>query len=48
MGSRNQAAQFPLKDSKGRVRGRLIADANDEVRPESLDDTGTVTARFPR
>jgi hypothetical protein len=47
IGSKNQAAQFLLKDSKGRVRARLIVDANDEAKLEFLDDTGKVTARFP-
>lgn len=47
IGSKDQAAQLLLKDSKGRVRARLLIDAGDEARLEFLDDTGKVTARFP-
>lgn len=48
VGSANQVAQFVLKDSKGRVRARLMVDTNDEARLEFLDDGGKVTARFPK
>lgn len=48
VGSTNRVAQFVLKDSKGRVRARLAVDANDEARLEFLDDSGKVTARFPK
>ena len=47
IGSKNQAAQFLLRDTKGRVRARLIVDANDEARLEFLNDAGNVTAQFP-
>jgi len=47
IGSRNQSAQFLLKDSKGRVRARLVVDADDEAKLEFLNDAGRVTARFP-
>jgi hypothetical protein len=47
IGSKNKAAQLLLKDSKGRVRARLMIDASDEARLEFLDDSGKVTARFP-
>lgn len=48
VGSTNQVAQFALKDSKGRLRARLIVDANDEAKLEFLDDTGKIVARFPK
>lgn len=47
LGSRNRDAQFVLKDSKGRVRARLIVDSSDEARLEFLDAAGNVTAHFP-
>ena len=47
IGSKNKAAQLLLRDSKGRVRARLIIDQDDEAKLEFLDDTGKVTARFP-
>ena len=48
VGSANQVAQFVLKDSKGRIRARMMVDAKDEARLEFLDDAGNVTARFPK
>jgi hypothetical protein len=47
LGSKNREAQLLLKDSKGRVRARLILDERDDARLEFLDDSGRVTARFP-
>ena len=47
IGSKDEAAQLLMKDSKGRVRARLIIDVSDEAKLEFLDDTGKVTARFP-
>src|SRR5262249_20234516 len=47
LGNKNKDAQLVLKDSKGRVRARLVVDAGDEARLEFLDDAGKVTARFP-
>ncbi len=47
LGSRDRAAQLVLKDVKGRVRARLVVDADDAARLEFLDAAGQVTARFP-
>ncbi|MBX7221590.1 MAG: hypothetical protein K1Y36_16690 [Blastocatellia bacterium] len=47
LGSKNQAAQLLLKDSKGRVRAQLVVDKNDDAKLEFLDDAGKVKARFP-
>jgi hypothetical protein len=47
IGSKDRAAQLLLKDSRGRVRARLLIDAGDEAKLEFLDDTGKVIARFP-
>lgn len=48
VGSRDQVAQLLLRDSSGRVRARLLADATDGARLEFLNEAGEVTARFPR
>jgi hypothetical protein len=47
LGSRNREAQLLLRDSKGRVRARLLLDDHDEARLEFLDEAGKVTAKFP-
>ena len=47
LGSRNRAAQLLLRDSKGRVKARLLIDDSEAARLEFLDDQGKVTARFP-
>jgi len=47
LGSKDRAAQLLLKDSQGRVRARLVIDAQDVARLEFLDEAGKVTARFP-
>lgn len=47
IGSKNQVAQVLLKDSKGRVRARLMVDADDVARLEFLDDAGQVIQQFP-
>ncbi|MEW5982312.1 MAG: hypothetical protein AB1806_08060 [Acidobacteriota bacterium] len=48
VGSRNQVAQVLLRDSRGRVRARLLVDGTDEARLEFLNEFGDVAARFPR
>lgn len=47
LGSKDRVAQLLLKDSKGRVRARLVIGADDEARLEFLDADGGVSARFP-
>jgi len=47
LGSKDKTAQLVLRDSKGRVRARLLIDASDEAKLEFLDDASHVTARFP-
>jgi hypothetical protein len=47
LGSKDQAAQLVLRDSRGRARARLVIDAADEAKLEFLDAAGTVTATFP-
>lgn len=47
LGSKDRVAQLLLKDSKGRVRARLLIGADDEARLEFLDADGGVSARFP-
>jgi len=48
VGSRDQVAQVLLRDSRGRVRARLLVDETDEPRLEFLNESGDVTERFPR
>ncbi|MEP7238514.1 MAG: hypothetical protein ABI685_11635 [Ferruginibacter sp.] len=48
IGSRNENAQLELKDKKGNVRGRFYVDDNGEAKLEFLDDTGKITAVFPK
>ncbi len=47
VGSQNEVAQIQLRDTKGRIRARLLVDANDDARLEFLDETGEVTSTFP-
>lgn len=47
LGSKDDGAQLLLRDSRGRVRARLIIDPGDEARLEFLDVEGEVVARFP-
>lgn len=47
IGSKNNEAQLTLKDSKGRVRARLVIDESDEAKLEFVDAEGNVIARFP-
>lgn len=46
-GSRDRSAQVELRDTKGRVRARLVVDEHDEARLEFLDADGRPVARFP-
>jgi len=47
LGSKDRIPQILLKDSKGRVRARLLIDEHDDPALEFLDAAGQVTARFP-
>lgn len=47
VGSKDEIPQILLKDSKGRVRVRLLIDSGDEPALEFLDGSGKVTTRFP-
>jgi hypothetical protein len=48
IGSKNETAQFELKDKRGNVRGRFFIDDAGEARLEFLDNKGTVTYAFPK
>lgn len=47
IGSKNQEAQLTLKDSRGRVRARLVIDKSDQPVLEFLNEEGKVTSKFP-
>jgi hypothetical protein len=48
IGSQDRTAQVVLRDTRGRVRARLLVDGTDSARLEFLDESGRVTASFPR
>ena len=48
VGSQDRVAQIRLLDTRGRVRARLVVDAQDVPRLEFLDESGAVIDRYPR
>jgi hypothetical protein len=48
VGSQDRAAQLQLRDTRGRVRARLVVDSTDAARLEFLDEAGRVVAAYPR
>jgi hypothetical protein len=47
VGSQDQVAQVQIRDTRGRVRARLLVDENDVPRLEFLDEAGEVVDRYP-
>jgi hypothetical protein len=47
LGSQDRTAQLVLRDTKGRVRARLVVDAADRARLEFLDEVSGVVATYP-
>ncbi len=47
LGSQDRAAQLVLRDTKGRVRVRLVADSTDTAHLDFLDESGAVVSRVP-
>jgi hypothetical protein len=47
VGSQDKSAQVRLRDTKGRVRARLVVGADDVARLEFLDEAGAVTSQYP-
>jgi hypothetical protein len=48
LGSRDEEAQLEMRDAAGRVRLRLIVDAENDARLEFLDPEGRVTSTYPQ
>lgn len=48
VGSQDRVAQIRLLDTRGRVRARLVVDAQDVPRLEFLNESGAVIDRYPR
>ena len=47
VGSQDRVAQVQIRDTRGRVRARLLVDENDAARLEFLDEDGDVVAGYP-
>jgi hypothetical protein len=47
LGSQDKEAQLVLRDTKGRVRARLLVDSGDAARLEFIDEGGTTIATYP-
>ncbi|MGD8495831.1 MAG: hypothetical protein PVF05_06535 [Gemmatimonadales bacterium] len=47
VGSQDRVAQVQIRDTRGRVRARLLVDENDAPRLEFLDADGEVVDRYP-
>lgn len=47
VGIENRSAKIELRNSRGRVRIRLMVDAKDLPRLEFLDESGVVVAVYP-
>jgi hypothetical protein len=47
LGNQDRTAQLVLRDTKGRVRARLVGDATYRARLEFLDEVSGVVATYP-
>jgi len=46
IGSRNEVAQFQLKDKKGNIRAKLYVDESGEAKLEFIDAKGSIISSF--